>query len=75
MSGKVRSLFLGSLCSKRGFQKTILGVDHEGRIDLSELENAITNQTAIVSVGSGSITDVAKYARHLHAEKTGRKAH
>jgi len=26
---------------------------------------------AIVSVGSGSITDVAKYARHLHAEKTG----
>jgi len=28
---------------------------------------------AIVSIGSGSITDVAKYARHLHAEKTGRR--
>ncbi|UCG15755.1 MAG: iron-containing alcohol dehydrogenase [Phycisphaerales bacterium] len=28
---------------------------------------------AIVSLGSGSITDVTKYARHLHAEKTGRK--
>ena len=28
---------------------------------------------AIVSIGSGSITDVTKYARHLHAEKTGCK--
>jgi glycerol-1-phosphate dehydrogenase [NAD(P)+] len=27
----------------------------------------------LVSVGSGSITDVAKYARHLFADKTGRR--
>ncbi len=28
---------------------------------------------AVVSVGSGSITDVAKYARHLHHESAGRR--
>ncbi len=27
---------------------------------------------ALISVGSGSITDLAKYARHLHAEDVGR---
>jgi len=26
---------------------------------------------AIVSIGSGTVTDLAKYARHLHAEQTG----
>ncbi len=37
---------------KRGFQTTILGVDSEGRIDISELEKAISKKTAIVSVGA-----------------------
>lgn len=36
-----------------------------------ELGGQSGNFAAIVSIGSGSITDVAKYARHLHAEKTG----
>lgn len=28
---------------------------------------------AVLSIGSGTVTDLAKYARHLHADKTGRK--
>jgi cysteine desulfurase len=36
--------------SKRGCSLTVIGVDGEGNLDLEELENAITPQTAIVSV-------------------------
>jgi cysteine desulfurase len=36
--------------SKRGCSVTVVGVDHKGNLDLAELENAITPQTAIVSV-------------------------
>lgn len=35
---------------KRGYQVTYLGVDDEGRLNLSELETAITNDTALVSL-------------------------
>ncbi|MEN3369723.1 MAG: cysteine desulfurase [Verrucomicrobiota bacterium] len=36
--------------SKKGCSVTVVGVDHNGNLDLAELENAITPQTAIVSV-------------------------
>ncbi|MEY2494863.1 MAG: cysteine desulfurase [Verrucomicrobiota bacterium] len=36
--------------SKKGCSVTVVGVDTEGNLDLDELENAITPQTAIVSV-------------------------
>jgi glycerol-1-phosphate dehydrogenase [NAD(P)+] len=36
------------------------------------IADELGNFTVIVSVGSGCITDVAKYARHLFAERTGR---
>jgi len=36
--------------AKRGFASTVVGVDAEGNLDLDELENAITPQTAIVTV-------------------------
>jgi len=36
--------------AKRGCSVTAVGVDREGNMDLAELENAITPQTAIVSV-------------------------
>ncbi|MEY2561276.1 MAG: cysteine desulfurase [Verrucomicrobiota bacterium] len=36
--------------SKKGCSLTVIGVDGEGNLDLEELENAITPQTAIVSV-------------------------
>lgn len=35
---------------KRGYQVTYLGVDTEGRLNLSELEAAITDNTALVSL-------------------------
>jgi glycerol-1-phosphate dehydrogenase [NAD(P)+] len=35
------------------------------------LGESLGDFAAIVSIGSGSITDIAKYARHLHAERTG----
>ncbi len=38
-----------------------------------ELAASGADFAAVVSVGSGSITDVCKYARHLHAETTGRE--
>jgi glycerol-1-phosphate dehydrogenase [NAD(P)+] len=37
-----------------------------------QLAAELSHYAAVVSVGSGSITDVAKYARHLHVEQTGR---
>lgn len=37
-----------------------------------QLATELSDCAALVSVGSGSITDVAKYARHLHVEQTGR---
>lgn len=36
--------------SKKGCSVTVVGVDERGNLDLEELENAITPQTAIVSV-------------------------
>jgi cysteine desulfurase len=36
--------------SKKGCSVTVVGVDPKGNLDLEELENAITSQTAIVSV-------------------------
>jgi cysteine desulfurase len=36
--------------SKKGCSVTVVGVDHKGNLDLEELENSITPQTAIVSV-------------------------
>jgi cysteine desulfurase len=36
--------------SKKGCSLTVIGVDGEGNLDLEELENAITPQTAMVSV-------------------------
>ena len=36
--------------SKKGCSVTVVGVDQKGNLDLEELENAITPQTAIVSV-------------------------
>ncbi|MFQ5805574.1 MAG: iron-containing alcohol dehydrogenase [Phycisphaerae bacterium] len=38
-----------------------------------KLADDLNEFAALVSLGSGSITDVAKYARHLLAETTGRK--
>jgi cysteine desulfurase len=35
--------------SKRGCSVTVVGVDGEGNVDLAELENAVTPQTAIVT--------------------------
>lgn len=35
---------------KNGFDVTYLGVDEEGRINLSELENAITDQTTLITI-------------------------
>jgi len=42
-----------SLCNhlrKRGYEVTLLGVDGEGRLDLTELRNALRPDTAVVSV-------------------------
>lgn len=36
--------------SKKGCPVTVVGVDHQGNLDLDELENAITPQTAILTV-------------------------
>jgi cysteine desulfurase len=36
--------------AKRGCSLTVVGVDHDGNLDLDELERAITPQTAIVTV-------------------------
>ncbi len=38
------------LLAKRGHPVTWLGVDSDGQIDLGELENAITDETALVSI-------------------------
>ena len=53
---------------KNGFNVTYLGVDQEGRISLSELENAITEQTTLISImfannEVGSIQPVREIAR------------
>ncbi|MCH7814402.1 MAG: iron-containing alcohol dehydrogenase [Planctomycetes bacterium] len=36
------------------------------------LADELTGSTAVVAIGSGSVTDVVKYARHLLAERSGR---
>ncbi len=37
-----------------------------------QLAEGLTGYSAVLAVGSGSITDVSKYARHLAVEKSGR---
>ncbi len=44
---------------------------HADRGTAVRLAKTVGDFEAVVSIGSGSITDVAKYARHLHAEDTG----
>ena len=53
---------------KHGFRITYLPVDREGRVDASDLQNAITDSTCLVSVmlannETGSIQPVAELAR------------
>jgi len=46
---------------------------HPGRGDAERLAGELEGYAVVVSVGSGSITDVAKYARTLAERNTGRR--
>ena len=53
---------------REGFQVTYLDVDHEGFIDLDQLEDAITDETILVSIQwvnqeVGAIQDIAEIGR------------
>jgi glycerol-1-phosphate dehydrogenase [NAD(P)+] len=48
-----------------------VGQYHPGREDAESLAEELEGYDVVVSVGAGSITDVAKYARTLAEEKTG----
>ncbi|MBN2446930.1 MAG: iron-containing alcohol dehydrogenase, partial [Phycisphaerae bacterium] len=50
------------------------GGEFHAELDVTRrLAGELDETAVIVSVGSGSVTDSAKYARHLHAEQTGRR--
>ena len=56
---------------KEGYQVTYLGVGPDGRIDLNELEQAITDQTILVSImmvnnEAGSVMPVQQRAKLTH---------
>jgi cysteine desulfurase len=55
-----------------GFRLTILPVDHHGRVDPADLEQAITSDTTLVSVmlanaETGTLQPIAELARIAHA--------
>ena len=58
---------------QEGFRVTYLGVDREGSVDLSELEAAVTEETALVSImyvnnEVGTIEPIAEAARVVKAK-------
>jgi len=58
---------------KNGFKKTIVGVDREGFVDLSQLEDALTEKTALVSIihGNnevGTINRLKEVAKIVHSK-------
>ena len=60
---------------KEGAEVTYLSVNEAGQIDLQELENAITDKTALVSVmlannETGVIQDIQKISEIVHAKKS-----
>ncbi|MCX6183043.1 MAG: cysteine desulfurase family protein [Bacteroidetes bacterium] len=60
---------------KEGAEVTYLGVDAAGQIDLLELENAITDKTALVSVmlannETGVIQDIHKISQIVHSKRS-----
>lgn len=57
---------------KHGCEVTYVGIDHEGRVDLKELENAITDKTILISVMMinneiGTIQPIKEIAAIAHA--------
>lgn len=59
---------------KRGYRVTYLGVDREGRLDLDELQEALTDETALVSImyannETGVIFPIAKIAEIVKARR------
>ncbi|OIO39947.1 cysteine desulfurase NifS [Candidatus Pacearchaeota archaeon CG_4_9_14_3_um_filter_31_7] len=60
---------------QEGFKLTILNVDNEGFIDLKQLENSITEKTALVTImfansEIGTIQDIKKITNICHKKKT-----
>ncbi|MDB5226150.1 MAG: cysteine desulfurase IscS [Bacteroidota bacterium] len=60
---------------KKGAQVTYLAVDENGKIDLSELEHAISDKTILVSViyannETGVIQDIKEIAKIVHAKNS-----
>src|SRR5437870_543435 len=58
---------------QEGFRVTYLGVDREGFIDLAELEDAVTDETALVSIiyvnnEVGTVEPIAEAARVVKAK-------
>lgn len=59
---------------KKGYKVTYLGVDNKGRINLNELELALTTETALVSImwannETGSLNDISKISEICSAKK------
>lgn len=46
---------------------------HADLADAEKLVGPLSHSAVVISIGSGSITDVAKYARHLVQEREGRR--
>jgi cysteine desulfurase len=60
-------LAVGQHLEKKGHRVTFLGVDSKGRLDINELETALSNDTALVSImfannETGNIYPIAKIA-------------
>ena len=50
------------------------GADLHADMDVArELADELDDFAVVLAVGSGTVTDVVKYARHLHVNKTGRR--
>jgi len=61
-------LGMATYLEKKGYKVTYLGVDHDGNLDLDEVEAAITDETALVSImwannETGIIFDVEQIAQ------------
>jgi len=60
-------LELGKYLLKKGYRVTFIDVDEAGRLDLQQLEDALTDDTALVSImfannETGTINDIARIA-------------